>query len=243
MIDGGSLRLWFAFGGGVATFFAPCAIPLLPGYVAFFVGREATGDGSAGERFRRAVAVGSFASLCFLLVFVGLFGVAFALGSRVLAGVALFEPVVGVALVVLGAAMALDRDPSPTIRISLPARRRSPAGYVAFGAAYAAAAAGCTGPLFVGIASVGIAGGPRVAVATLAAYAAGMSALLILVTALAALGRDAALGRLTTTAGSVTRAAGVALAGAGVVQLYWFFFVFEGARLLRDLFTLAPPIG
>ncbi len=235
MIDFESLRLGFAFGAGTATFFAPCALPLLPGYVAFFLGRE-DDDRSrpVAGRIRRALVVSVFASLGFFLVFAALFGVTLALGSRVLGNIALLELAVGPVLVVLGIGMVLGNDWLPTAHVSLPARRRGPAGYLAFGVVYAVAAAGCTGPLFIAIATAGLAAGPATAAGMLGAYAAGMSLLLGVVTVLTALGRDAVLGLLAANTQTVTRLAGVALVGAGLVQLYWFLVVFDGVTLVEE---------
>lgn len=235
MIDLGSLRLGFAFGAGTATFFAPCALPLLPGYVAFFLGDQNTDRSRPiSGRLRRAAVVSLFVSLGFFLVFAALFGVAVAVGSRVLGNVALLELVVAPVLVVLGVSMIVDASWLPSVHVSLPARQRGPAGYLAFGILYAVAAAGCTGPLFVAIASFGLTASPVTALGMLAAYAAGMSVLLGVVTVVAALGRDTIVRTLATNSETMTTLAGVALVGAGVVQLYWFLFVFEGTTLVEE---------
>lgn len=229
-----SLRLGFAFGLGTATFFAPCAFPLLPGYVAYFLGTDG-GDAQATAlpaRLLRAVGVALLASLGFLVVYVALTGVVFAVGTQVLADVSVLELVVGVLLVGLGGAMALGRQPTGFVRVALPERRRGPLGYFAFGVVYAAAAAGCTAPLFVGVAGIALSAGPVGAVATLGAYAAGMAVLLTAVTLLTALGRETLLRRLIPDSGLLARVAGVVLVLAGVVQLYFFVFVFDGLASL-----------
>jgi len=52
------------------------------------------------------------------------------------------------------------------------------------------------------------------------------------VTALAGLGREALLRRLSRHAGRIERVAGVLLAVAGLAQLYLFLFEFRGLELL-----------
>jgi cytochrome c biogenesis protein CcdA len=47
--DVSTLQLGFALSAGAATFFAPCAYPLLPGYVAFYLGD------AVGKRLRSRV--------------------------------------------------------------------------------------------------------------------------------------------------------------------------------------------
>jgi cytochrome c-type biogenesis protein len=234
VIELGSLRLGFAFGLGTATFFAPCAFPLLPGYVAYYLGK--TGDESTERplqsRLLRAVVVGLLTSLGFFLVYAALAGVVLAVGTQALANVSVLELVVGVLLIVLGIGMATGRLQASSLHVQLPEREQSAAGYVMFGVIYAAAAAGCTAPLFIAIASLAIGSGPAATVATLGAYAAGMSVLMIGITLLSALGRDTLIKRLSARAGLITRVAGGVMVIAGIVQLYYFLFVFDGLRTL-----------
>lgn len=232
MTDLEALRLGFAFTLGVATFFAPCAFPLLPGYVAFYLGQNRDGPDRTPTRLRRAASVGVLTSLGFFLVYAALAGAVSAVGARALEDISLLELAVGALLVLLGTAMAAGKLHLDRLSIPLPERRRSPVSFVGFGVVYAAAAAGCTAPLFIGLAGVALAGGPAGAVATFAAYAAGMSALMVLVTALTAVGRDQILGRLSRNTERINRVAGAVLAIAGVYQIYLFLFQFEGlARL------------
>ncbi|MFB6130067.1 MAG: hypothetical protein ABEJ28_04495 [Salinigranum sp.] len=126
----------FAFGAGVATFFAPCAYPLLPGYVGYYASQAGPGEGSAGEGsagegdadggtadgpaaeggapLGGALVRGLAASGGVIAVFGVLVGVVAALGQSAVSHVALFEPVVGAALVVLGALTLADRVPKWT---------------------------------------------------------------------------------------------------------------------------------
>lgn len=242
----------FAFSAGAFTFFAPCAYPLLPGYVSYYLGRStgaAAADGGVGEtgrgraaagtaalpatasRLIRAAGVGVLVSVGFFAVYAVLAGTVVALGARFLAGISLLELVVGGLLVVMGAGMALGwKPPTPTVR--LPERRRSAAGYVGFGVLYAAAAAGCTAPVFVGVALKALSSGPAMAAATFGAYASGMAVLMVGVTVLSALGREALLSVLVRRADLVTRTAGVLLVLAGLVQIYFFLFRFDGLATL-----------
>lgn len=217
------INLGFAALAGATTFFAPCAFPLLPGYLAFYVGDDASGG------LRRAAAVGLLASAGFFAVFAVLAGVVVAVGASALRNVSLLEPVVGAVLVVLGVAMIRGWT-GP--HVALPERRHGAPAYFLFGVVYAVAAAGCTAPVFVAVALLGISNGPVAAVATLGAYAGGMSLLMVGVTALAALGRDGVLRRLSANTGRVTRVAGALLVLAGVVQTLVYLFYFGGLREL-----------
>lgn len=234
----GSLRLGFAFGLGTATFFAPCAFPLLPGYVAYYLGKTGSDDTTASpvvRRLGRAVVVGVLTSLGFFLVYAALAGFVLAVGTQALSNIAVLELVVGLLLIALGAGMAMGKLQASAMHVPLPERRRSAAGYVLFGVIYAAAAAGCTAPLFIAVASVAVSSGPVATLATLGAYAAGMSVLMIGVTTLTAVGRDALIRKLSARTGLITRVAGLVMIVAGFVQLYYYGFVYGGFRTLGIL--------
>lgn len=227
--------LGFAFVAGAFTFFAPCAYPLLPGYVSFFLGRSLASDPEGSEPgaapgLVAAARVGTLASLGFFLVYGALAAVVATVGAAPLADVAVLELLVGSLLVVVGLRMALGGDWSVTV--PLPRRRRSPLGFFAFGVGYAVAAAGCTAPLFVGVVLAALSRGGTVAGLALVTYAAGMAALLLSVTVAAALGRDALLSRLRGRSGQIHRLSGVLLALAGVAQIYLYLFEFGGLAAL-----------
>lgn len=226
-----SLRLGFAFSAGVATFFAPCAYPLLPGYIAFYLG-DAASDASAGVRLRRAGVVAALISSGMLVVYAALAVVVALVGTRPLSNLAVLELVVGAGLVVLGGAVAAGRYSVGAVHVRLPARRRSKSGFLLFGVVYAAAAAGCTAPLFVGLAGVALGAGPVGAIAVFAAYTTGMVLLMAGVTGATALGYDRLLSRLADGGDRVERVAGVLLALAGLAQLYLFVFRYGGLSLL-----------
>ncbi len=131
--------------------------------------------------------------------------------------------------------MATGRFQPERFHLRLPKRRRSAGGFLAFGVIYAVAAAGCTAPIFVGIAALALSGGPVTAVVTLAAYAAGMTVLMLAVTLATAAGRGSLLRRLSQDTGRISRAAGVLLAVAGVAQIYLYVFDFDWLGIIRLL--------
>jgi len=224
-------RLSFAATLGGFTFFAPCAFPLLPGYVAFYLGSDE--EGSADDttaRLLRAAKVGVIASAGFFVVFWVLGGIVSVAGTQLLTDISLLEPVIGGLLVVLGAAMAAGR--SPQFHVKLPERRRSSSSFFLFGVVYALAAAGCTAPLFIGVVSASLGSGPALAAGTLGAYAGGMGAMMVGVTGLAAVGRDQVLRRLSASTGRIQRVAGGLLVVAGIAQIVWWLFWLGGAQRL-----------
>ena len=233
MVDVDGLRVGFAFAAGAATFFAPCAFPLLPGYVAYYLGQ---GDGSESEplpnRLGRAVTVGVLVSLGFFVVYGALAAIVASVGAGALADIATLELVIGGLLILLGLAMASGRF-DPSLHVQLPERRRSAGGFFLFGVVYGVAAAGCTAPIFVGLALFALGSGPLGAAVVLGSYAAGMASLMIAVTLLSAVGRAGLLRTLSRNTGRVSRVAGALLALAGVAQIYLFVFDFEWLGILR----------
>lgn len=244
--------LSYAFGLGVAAFFSPCAFPLLPGYVSYYLGQSATegsdplnadpggiswiAPGLEPSRLFRAGLVGVLVSVGFFAVF-GTFAALFVLAQDqlyrygILDKVAVLELVVGMVLIGLGSAMVAGWKAS-NLSVQLPERRRSAAGYVAFGVLYSLAAAGCTAGLFVGVTVGALSRGPIAVVLTLGSYAAGMSTLMIGVTVATALGRDVVVRKLVKRTGTIYRIGGALLVGAGLYEIYLFVVRYDGLTTL-----------
>lgn len=200
----------FAVTGGLATFFAPCAFPLLPGYVGYFLHHDDAER--SGVALPAALAAGSA-----LAVLGGVGAVGFALGQTVLQHLPLLEPVVGAALVAFG--VLLLSGHAPELRISLPERSDSVLGFGLFGAAYAAAAAGCVVPVFLGVLTQSLAFPPIQAAIIFGSYALAVALPLVGVTLLAAVGTDVwrEIGHYTEQFQTIAAAAMIL---AGIGQLY-----------------------
>ncbi|WP_276300548.1 cytochrome c biogenesis CcdA family protein [Halorussus lipolyticus] len=200
--------LAFAVSTGVTTFFAPCAFPLLPGYVGYYVEQ---GDDSSGLVSAGAAAVGALVALGAVAV------LAFGVGQTVTSALPLLEPVVGVGLVAFGALTLTGRVPN--LSVALPERPQSVLGFGAFGAVYALAAAGCVAPLFLGVVTQALAFSPARGVAVVAVYAGSVAAPLVGVTLLTSAGVETwrGLGRYS---GALERGAAVVMILAGLGQLY-----------------------
>ncbi len=210
MLEPGTLGvLGFAAGAGVTTFFAPCAFPLLPGYVGYYLG-----ESEGGVAAVPAAATASAGTLA-ALALVG--GLVLALGRSLTGVLPLFEPVVGFALVAFG--LLTLRGGELGVDVRLPSRPDTLLGFGAFGAVYAIAAAGCVVPLFLGVVAQALALEGAASGLALGAYAVGVAAPLAGVTLLAGAGVDAwrSVGGYT---GRIKQAAGVVMVLAGLGQLY-----------------------
>ncbi|MFB6092240.1 MAG: cytochrome c biogenesis protein CcdA [Haloquadratum sp.] len=204
----------FAAGAGLATFFAPCAFPLLPGYVGYYLQQQDDAPGIASGLVAAAgalVALGAVAA------------VVFAAGQRLTSALPVFEPLVGAALVAFGLALLAGWTPPS---VPLPDRPESLVGFGVFGAVYAVAAAGCVVPLFFGVVAQASALPPGRGAVVLGAYAGAVAVPLVGVTLLAEAGVTAwrSLGRY---GGRMKQVAALLLVVAGAGQLYLSVVVLE----------------
>jgi cytochrome c-type biogenesis protein len=199
----------FAAGAGIATFFAPCAFPLLPGYIGYYMNQSDTPSGLLSGITAASGAV----------VMLGIVaGLTAMIGRRLTTILPLFEPVVGAALIVLGVLLWVEVEWASTT-IPLTHRPDSLLGFGIFGAVYAIAAAGCVIPLFLGVVTQAVSLSPTNAATVLLTYAAGVAVPLIGVTLLAESGMTA-WQRLGHYTGRIEQIAAGLLITAGAGQLY-----------------------
>ena len=194
------------FGAGVASFLAPCVVPLLPAYIAMIAGES-----------KRAVTGTLLFILGFSLVFAGLGVAAGALGSSLTHFRTGLERGGGVVVAVMGLVLLevfhiRERRAILTVPKSLGAARPVVLG-IAFGAAWSP----CVGPLLGAALVVAASSSNPVRGGTLlGAYALGIG-VPFLVASLGLAGSDAANAFLRRIAPPLQRVAGVLLVGLGVL--------------------------
>jgi cytochrome c-type biogenesis protein len=219
------------FGAGVASFLAPCVVPLVPAYVAMIVGEAATSPAAIG---RGALAfVGGFAS-----IFVALGGFAGWLGS----GLDTFEiwvQRVGGALVVVFGLLLLASwrgwfAPEAHLLRGLPAAG-SVVRPVVIGVAFGAAWTPCAGPV-LGTALVLAAqsSAPWRGASLLGAYALGIGVPFV-AAALALSAWPGALRRLQRVSRCLEPVAAAALVALGLLLVFGLYDV-----ILDPLAPLVP---
>jgi cytochrome c-type biogenesis protein len=202
----------FAAGAGAATFLSPCALPLVPGYVGFYL------SAAGGQRPGRGLAVRALAVAAGVLATLGgLAGLAVLVGRPVVRALPAAEPIVGAGLLALGLGMVTDRLPG--WRVSLPERRADAVGFALFGAGYAGASAGCVLPVFLAVVLQAAALSPAAAAVVLGTYAGTVAVPLLAVTVALGAGVDVATGRLAAFGDHAETTAGLVLVAAGAGQL------------------------
>lgn len=193
------------FGAGVASFLAPCVVPLLPAYIAMVAGES-----------KRAVTGALLFVSGFTIVFAGLGVVAGALGSSLTHFRTDLERVGGVVVALMGLVLLevfhiRERRAILTVPKSLGAARPVVLG-IAFGAAWSP----CVGPLLGAALVVAATTNPLKGGTLLGAYALGIG-VPFLVASLGLAGSDAFNAFLRRIAPPLQRVAGVLLVVLGVL--------------------------
>ncbi|TYT61344.1 cytochrome c biogenesis CcdA family protein [Natrialba swarupiae] len=208
------LTLAFALQAGFLTFFSPCAYPLLPGYVGFYVSQTEGEDASLGGSLTRGLIAGGGV----LVTLAALFGLAFWVGHSTISNVVLFEPIAGALLLIFGVLVVLGRAPS--LSVALPKRRSSVFGFGIFGVGYALAAAGCVAPLFGAVVASALTYPPATAALVVGTYVGSVTLLMVSLTVATGMGLVASTGKIMAYSDHLERLAGVVMILAGIGQLY-----------------------
>lgn len=206
--------LAFAVAAGVATFVSPCAYPLLPGYVGFYLNQTDAGQASLGGAGIRGITAG----IGVFTVLASLTGVTLLAGQSALSNTTPFESLVGGVLILFG--LLVVTGYAPSLSVPLPKRRSSVLGFGLFGAGYALASAGCVAPIFLGVMARLASLPPEAAVLVLAAYAGTTAALIVSVTVTTGIGLISNASRVTAHSEAIERIAGGVMLLAGIGQLY-----------------------
>lgn len=207
-------NLSFALTAGVATFFSPCAYPLLPGYVGFYVNQADVDDISLGGAGTRGLVAG----LGVIVTFGMLTGGTVLVGQSTLSNLTIFESLVGGLLIVFG--LLVLTGYAPSISLPLPKRRSSVLGFGIFGAGYALAGAGCAAPFFLGVTGRAMTLPIETAALVIGTYVGIVAVLMVSVTVATGMGLLTNAGRLTAYSERLKQLAGAVMIVAGIGQLY-----------------------
>jgi cytochrome c-type biogenesis protein len=214
-----------SFAAGMVATVNPCGFAMLPAYLGLIIGERGSGRWPA-------LLIGAAVSSGFVIVFV-VSGVLIGSGLRaIVTWIPWMALAVGVGLVAAGAAELRGAHlfaRIPGVRRS--SRNRSFLGLVGFGASYGVASLSCTLPIFLILIAGTIATGTvGESIAVFAAYGAGMSLVVIVLTLALTAGRDGALRAFRPVAARLGTISGwvMVIAGAFIVW-YWATVLTQGA--------------
>lgn len=214
-----------AFGAGLASFFSPCILPLLPAYLSMLSGFSASEivKGDANVVTRKVVWNAVIFVTGFSLAFALMGAAASGIGELLAAHKDLLMKVFGAVMVLLGAHMTglfnlnfLNYEK----RFSTRGLAQGPAGSFLMGFAFALGWSPCIGPILAVILGMAaVSGTAAKGMALLLTYSAGM-ALPLLAAALLTARFFALLARFKAAMRYVEIAAGVILAAAGALLFF-----------------------
>lgn len=220
----GGLPLTIAFVAGGLSTLNPCSFPLLPAFLAFYVGTPEKRLPRAANRILQGLLVGLSVTGGYLAVF-ALVSLPIAYSVRVVAdALPWLGAGIGVVLALAGVLVLAGRSLtfSPSLGASS-VRERRLATTVLFGAAYGTASLGCALPLFLALVGTSLsADGEGGAVAVFLAFGAGIAVMLTALSVAAALAREGLVARLRSVVPYVTRiAGGLLVIAGGYLTYYW----------------------
>ncbi|UGY91489.1 cytochrome c biogenesis CcdA family protein [Streptomyces gobiensis] len=230
-----SVPYTLAVTAGMLAAVNPCGFALLPAYLALFVSGGANQEVSRATALRRAAVATAAMTGGFTVVF-GIFGL---LVSPLALSVERWLPwvTIGIGFILLatGGWLVTGRDlrlPVPKMKPRAGSRPSDSARTMGvYGISYAVASLSCTVGPFLALTSTAFRGGslPGV-VGVFLAYAAGMGAVIGVLTLAVALSRQAVIARIRSALPYVTRASGALLLVAGAYVAYYGWYE---VRVLR----------
>ncbi len=178
------MNLSLSFIRGLLASINPCGFVLLPTYLMYFLGVNASDPQAQRAPISRALVVGTMVSAGFFAVFFAV-GAATQYWTYSLLNNAKYATlVIGLLFVVLGIAMLFGfKLPISTPRVDIGERDQTVRTMFLYGVAYAVASVGCTLPLFVGVLfQTGERDGYWAGIANVLMYAAGMALVVLSLT-------------------------------------------------------------
>ena len=143
-----------AFGAGLLSFFSPCVVPIVPGYLSLVSGVAIGAEPATRRQTERVVVASILFVLGFTLVFVALGAAAGLLGGMLDGSRPLLTRLAGVMMIVMGLLVTgLIRVPmlARDYRVQFVDRTYGPVGVVLIGMAFGFGWTPCIGPVLASI--------------------------------------------------------------------------------------------
>ncbi len=207
---------------GVVAFFAPCAVALLPGYIAAFVSRDAESQPTISTQVIRGFKL-SFLSIAGILLIYSIAGGMIILAAQVLKDYMKWITIgMGSGLILLGFFMLFGKSFSFSINMNSRDHLSEITEAFVFGMAYAVGALGCLFPLFLVVATQAMAAPSALLGASyIGAYFTGISLMMIITIMLSTFARDLLMKYLRKIMPYIEQLTGGLLILAGIYIIYY----------------------
>lgn len=230
----------FAFAAGLLSTVNPCGFAMLPAYLSFFMGLHEDEDVPRRVVVGRALKIGLIMSAGFVAIF-GTTGLIIRFGGEAIQdsianGLAWIAVVTGGGVVALGVWLLMGNSLKVRVPNFRTHTRSEGAGTIfTFGISYALASLSCAFPIFAGVVAASFGQNLVEGVGSFFAYAAGMAAVVMVLTVGLALGKDKVVHRLRRASHIFDRVSGVVLVIAGAfIVFYWTLVLSSGENALSN---------
>jgi len=202
------IGLAFAFTAGLLSLFSPCAFPLLPGYISYYIGENVP---------RSKAALGGVSCMLGLITIFSAFGlVASIIGDILLPFMSIFVMIAGLIVIALGVSFMLNVQILSFHSPFKASRRKGYIGFYLFGIAYGFAASACTAPIFLSILVYAVTlGGHLNGLVTFLIYAFGMGLPLIVLSILATEAKNITYQKISRFTPTIQKVSGIILIALG----------------------------
>ena len=209
----------FAFSAGVAAFFSPCAITLLPGYVTYTLSNKY----EKKQKILSGLKLSLLAILGFFTVF-GIIGTTIIFGGQQIKNyIPQISILTGSILILLGSSSLLGKKYFlNTARLLNHKKKTQNNSSYFFGISFAIGSLGCTFPLFITVLFQGISQNSLInGFLSLFAYISGLGILMIITTILTVLAQSMVQKRLKQLMSFITKISSIIIIIAGAYMIYY----------------------
>lgn len=214
-------QLAYGFTAGMLAAVNPCGFALLPAYLSYYLGTDDGDDSGEGAGLLSALWVSGAMTLGFLAVFAPLGALWSTISDVVGRHLPWVTLTLGIALVVLGAAMLRGFQPVVRLpKLDVGAGTQRFWSMFLFGVSYAVASLSCTIPIFAAVMSATFASGFLSGIAAFVAYGLGMGAVVAVLTVAVAFARQGLVRSIRRLLPLIGRISGALIVVAGLYVAY-----------------------
>ncbi|MEX2585844.1 MAG: cytochrome c biogenesis protein CcdA [Balneolaceae bacterium] len=214
--------VYFSFLQGVVAFFAPCAVALLPGYIASYISRGSEARTSYTDKVFKGLKLAAFSILGILVIY-SIAGVLIVVASQILKAYMKWVTMgMGSLLILLGFLMLTGKEIAFSINVNRRNHRSEILEAFLFGIGYAIGALGCLFPLFLIVATQALSA-PSVGLGAsyILAYFGGLSLMMVTAILLSTFAQPLFMKSLRTILPYMNQITGTLLVIAGVYVIYY----------------------